>query len=184
MPHAAARTCPELVCLQRIKKTTKFNLNDNEETEELTHGGTALSQLQQVDPTADMDSDPEEGEGDGEEAALRFGAGSPSASRETRTKAEIMHEVIMKSKMYKAEKAEAKSGQMELLNQLDAGFANLRGLVEYKVKTYFLVCPHSRPGVVRVPRAGTRTGPKQRPMSLPSLRASSLWRLEQLQQSA
>uniref|UniRef100_M4C1W9 Nucleolar protein 14 n=1 Tax=Hyaloperonospora arabidopsidis (strain Emoy2) TaxID=559515 RepID=M4C1W9_HYAAE len=49
-----------------------------------------------------------------------------------KTHKEVMQEVMMKAKLYKAERQKNKSAQEEVTDQLDAGFAGLRDLLEFR----------------------------------------------------
>jgi nucleolar protein 14 len=93
------------------KKASRFNLQD---TEELTHYGTSLSEIKHVNGVK-ADSDDEDGDAPLNSAmidALTRGSGPGQ-----RTKKEILEEIIAKSKMYKAERQEKAEEQAQMLSR-------------------------------------------------------------------
>ena len=142
--------------LRKLRKGRTFNLEEGTgEEEELTHAGQALSTVHYTPREAEDD-----GEGNDRQAgridasqvhALHFGGGTsdpyairaamgrggveavaaatPSAAR---SKKEVMDEIILKSKMYKAEKAEEVAAQATRVDGLDTDFSQIRALLDFK----------------------------------------------------
>jgi hypothetical protein len=166
---------------KRLSKNSVFSLEessdamfgggDNEfagDTEELTHGGTALSRFispvqqerEQLGMKDDDDEDEDEAGRIGERtiASSHFGgglfelkqggatkAGSAAAAAadaegeeegagegREKTKKERMQEIIMKSKVAKAEKARTTALQQNLIMDLDNQFSGIRKILEFK----------------------------------------------------
>ncbi|MCO5548652.1 hypothetical protein L7F22_002111 [Adiantum nelumboides] len=116
------------------QKRSKFTLKDKDEEATLTHGGTALSELLDLqDSISEGDDEAEQLE---EELVknLHFGghfpngharAGDDQSEKKPKSKKEIMEEIISKSKFYKAQKAKEREEVAELKDQLDKDFAAL-----------------------------------------------------------
>ena len=135
--------------IKTLKKNNKFALQDEEE---LTHMGQSLSSLSadtlkgQMDDDSSSDSDNEKdgrmsadvtrfahfggGVLEGERAKL-FADKTPE-ERARMTKREIMQDIIMKSKVYKAERQGAAAEQQAFADELDKDFADIRSLLEFK----------------------------------------------------
>ncbi len=60
---------------------------------------------------------------DREETLSHFGVGGTKSGK---TKREVMQEVILKSKMFRAEKAKEQQDQQNLVMDLDADFGDIR----------------------------------------------------------
>ncbi|CAM6128735.1 unnamed protein product [Calypogeia fissa] len=117
----------------QISRKSKFTLpEDDEEEETLTHGGMALSNvddfndvdsMQDDDDTADLDEDAVR--------QLNFGGGfsnkteEDADSQQPKSKKEIMEDIIAKSKFYKAQKAKEKEEDEDLKEKLDSDFSEL-----------------------------------------------------------
>ena len=128
------------VRIQQIKKDPKYNAVRNTEdevehdTNVLTHGGKPLDELddEEIEREAMLRAYAEEDEGSGmlsakETALLNFGGGEENEDGDPKrkTKAEVMSEIIAKSKMYKALKAKQRENDLDLLKSLDNGFREL-----------------------------------------------------------
>eukprot|EP00897_Mesotaenium_endlicherianum_P006282 jgi/Mesen1/5682/ME000288S04895 len=135
----------------QMNRKSKFSLGDNdggedgaalgEEEEVLTHGGAALSHLD--DFTDDVQLDDEDDDRDRALNAemvrrMNFGGGFVPKFRtpgdgdddagdddRPKTKKEVMDEIISKSKFFKAQKAKEKEEDHDLLAQLDTDFRHL-----------------------------------------------------------
>ncbi|KAL3699158.1 hypothetical protein R1sor_017180 [Riccia sorocarpa] len=120
----------------QIHRQSKYALRDEDEEEEeiLTHGGKALST---VDDYKDEDNDSMEDEDDfldglskEEVMKLHFGGGKEngndgSDSQKPKSKKEVMEELIAKSKYYKAQKAKEKEEDQDLQEKLNKDFTEL-----------------------------------------------------------
>eukprot|EP00250_Pteridium_aquilinum_P014439 c21988_g1_i1 orf=84-2915(+) len=115
------------------QKRSKFMLPDEDEEAILTHGGTALSNLEDdlfVDDDEDEDEELEEElvrdfHFGGDSANEHVRAGDDQNEKKPKSKKEIMEEIIAKSKLYKAQKAKEKEEDAELKDQLDKQFSEL-----------------------------------------------------------
>ncbi|KAI5893598.1 Nop14-like protein [Schizophyllum commune H4-8] len=127
---------------QRAAKGSAFNLDDEDE---LTHYGQSLSKLDDFDATGmQLDDDDDEEEGgrgqidrdivkkahfggfDDDEGSDEDEDGEPARKK---SKAEVMAEVIAKSKMHKAMRQNEKEAMEDIRHELDQGFDELRGLL-------------------------------------------------------
>uniref|UniRef100_A0AAV1UTV1 Nucleolar protein 14 n=1 Tax=Peronospora matthiolae TaxID=2874970 RepID=A0AAV1UTV1_9STRA len=106
-----------------------------EEEEEVGQGGRDVSEDDRSKTEEDWKMDREIVD------TLHFGGGGAAASAVEeggstlgvrKTHKEVMQEVMMKAKLYKAERQKNKSAQEEATDQLDAGFAGLRDLLEFR----------------------------------------------------
>ncbi|MCO5559962.1 hypothetical protein L7F22_013566 [Adiantum nelumboides] len=116
------------------QKRSKFTLKDEDEEATLTHGGTALSELDDLqDSISEGDDEAEQLE---EELVKKFHfgghfpngyarAGDNQSEKKPKSKKEVMEEIISKSKFYKAQKAKEREEDAELKDQLDKDFAAL-----------------------------------------------------------
>lgn len=113
------------------QKRSKFTLPDEEDEETvLTHGGKALSNLDDFEDGLFEEDDKELDE----ELVREFHFGGESANghvhgdqneKKPKSKKEIMEEIIAKSKFYKAQKAKEREEDAELKDRLDQEFAAL-----------------------------------------------------------
>ncbi|KAL8777460.1 MAG: hypothetical protein Q9213_007857 [Squamulea squamosa] len=125
------------------RKDTLFDLEDDDDDEELTHFGQSLS----FDKTSNIDDFQEEGLSSEDGSDLLDGSGRPSKrrrissdgdsseevmldggneqSRRPKTKKEVMSEVIAKSKLHKYERQQAKEDDDDLRAELDKGLPDL-----------------------------------------------------------
>ncbi|PJF18690.1 hypothetical protein PSACC_01494 [Paramicrosporidium saccamoebae] len=117
--------------LKTNKKKSVFNLNDEDysHTMTLTHRGRNINDLDAFDSEpegSDYDSD-----GGLDSHIVGSGHfGGPGIDNEKRTKAEIMQEVISKSKMHKYERQRVKDANTVLCDDLDADFHSLLDVLE------------------------------------------------------
>ncbi|KAJ9477395.1 Nucleolar complex protein 14 [Pseudozyma hubeiensis] len=111
---------------RRAAKGAAFNLNDDDEM--LTHYGQSLSGL---DDLADIRL-PEDDDDDQDPGRLtaqgHFGGFGENEDGE-KSKADVMREVIAKSKFHKIERQKVKDADDELREQLDDELADIRGLL-------------------------------------------------------
>lgn len=111
-------------------KAERFHLDDKDE---LTHLGSSLSTIKHHDAPGGADSDDEGGAMDAMDTGANFGGGNMEGEdRGRRTKREVMHEVIQKSKYFKMERQAQNSEQVNLVHSLDADFGDIRGMMEFK----------------------------------------------------
>ncbi|KAF8838628.1 Nop14-like protein [Paxillus ammoniavirescens] len=122
---------------QRASKTSAFNLDDEEE---LTHYGQSLSKLDDFDDIGLLMDEDEEEEGQLDpETVKRAHFGGFDDDEETeekeddparkKTKAEVMAEVIAKSKEHKMRRQSEKEQEENMRHQLDHDFDSLRTLL-------------------------------------------------------
>ncbi|ETV92662.1 hypothetical protein H310_13105 [Aphanomyces invadans] len=135
------------------RNAAKFNLNDDGESDReeelLTHRGAKIDDFDNIDIAGEASDDEEDRAFDhklGRDIVnqLHFGGGDSKAVKDSATAAEgperkktheeIMQEVMMKSKMYKAEKQKNKATQDETTEQLDAEFADFQSLLQFRPK--------------------------------------------------
>ncbi|GMF44902.1 unnamed protein product [Phytophthora fragariaefolia] len=138
---------------RKLRHAAAFALHDSDSEQEdgdgdalfLTHQGAKISDDDYDRLNADGPLDDED---DSEEARrvdrdivdqLHFGGGSADADApalgedgKRKTHKEVMQEVMMKAKMYKAERQKNKTTQEDATDKLDEGFADLRGLLEFR----------------------------------------------------
>ncbi|CAO1624935.1 unnamed protein product [Parajaminaea phylloscopi] len=115
------------------KKASLFNLNDDEgQEEELTHFGRSLSAMGPL-PEPSMVGDEADEDGAGINALStaqdHFGGFEAGPSDGPKTKAEVMREVMAKSKMHKMERQQMRDADDELRAQLDDELGDIRGLL-------------------------------------------------------
>ena len=139
--------------MRKLRKGRTFNIDEaaGGEEEELTHAGQALSTVHFTPQDADEDdegNDRHAGRIDASQVhALHFGGGpsdpyairaamgrgdAAPAATAPRTKKEVMDEIILKSKMYKAEKAEEVAAQAGRVSSLDDDFSSIRAFLDFK----------------------------------------------------
>ncbi|QRV72379.1 nucleolar complex protein 14 [Ceratobasidium sp. AG-Ba] len=118
---------------QRRSKGEAFNLEDDEE---LTHYGQSLSALDDFDGAGiELDDDEEGGQIDASVVRqTHFGGFEPEEDvsdqpERKKSKAEVMSEVIAKSKAYKAERQEQRETDDNIRHELDQEFASIRELL-------------------------------------------------------
>lgn len=118
--------------LKKSRNNSLFNLDNDESASFLTHKGKVLGDMNMNENEA-LSSDDEDGLGKEVVNALHFGGGlvqkqSNMKTEDTRpvlTRADMLQDVIMKSKLRKLEKREAKEAQENSTEQLDDAFASL-----------------------------------------------------------
>jgi nucleolar protein 14 len=147
--------------MKTFKRKGKFSLQEENEVqqEELTHGGQLLSSINYADDDERASEDEGDGRLSAEIVnEMNFGSGggaegngngttrkprsaaeiiaaataNQAHSSEPRSKKDIMTEIINKSKLFKEERQAEKANQLELINNLDDEFKDIRGLLEYK----------------------------------------------------
>ncbi|CAE7230914.1 unnamed protein product, partial [Rhizoctonia solani] len=116
---------------QRQAKGAAFNLEDEEE---LTHYGRSLNALDDFDGAGiELDDDEESGQIDANVVRHdHFGGFDDEKEDEPdrqKSKAEVMSEIISKSKAYKAERQEQREADDNARHQLDQEFASIRDLL-------------------------------------------------------
>ncbi|KAG9092115.1 nucleolar complex protein 14 [Ceratobasidium sp. UAMH 11750] len=118
---------------QRRSKGDAFNLEDDEE---LTHYGQSLSALDDFNGAGIELDDDEEGQIDASVVRQsHFGGFEPEEQNDAdgperkKSKAEVMSEVIAKSKAYKAERQEQREADDNVRHELDQEFASIRELL-------------------------------------------------------
>ena len=118
---------------------------DATEQEQLTHEGQALSTVHfPTMPHSDDEADGRQaGRIDADDVhALHFGGGTDPYSLRAaigrgevggvRSKKEVMDEVILKSKMYRAERQQETQAQADRIQSLDTDFSSIRSILAYK----------------------------------------------------
>ncbi|KAG6616381.1 Nucleolar protein [Phytophthora cinnamomi] len=140
---------------RKLRNAAAFALHDSDSEQEgdddddalfLTHKGAKIT----ADDYDRLNADgPLDDEDDSEESRrmdrdivnqLHFGGGRGDADApETRAEdgkrkshKEVMQEVMMKAKMFKAERQKNKTSQEDATDKLDEGFADLKGLLEFR----------------------------------------------------
>ncbi|TKY89186.1 hypothetical protein EX895_001717 [Sporisorium graminicola] len=111
---------------RRAAKGAAFNLNDDDEL--LTHYGQSLSGM---DDLADirLPGDDDDEEDPGRLTAQGHFGGFGDNEDGDKSKADVMREVIAKSKFHKLERQKVKDADDELREQLDDELADIRGLL-------------------------------------------------------
>ena len=119
--------------ITKVKRAAKFNLDDAEEVT-LTHKGKALSEFTS-DPSHWSDEDDGDDENLGREVVntLHFGGGFKPTGRSTedavgdsfKSGRDALQEIVMKSKLAKLEKREAKDAQEKSRLTLDSAYEDL-----------------------------------------------------------
>jgi nucleolar protein 14 len=110
----------------------------------LTHQGRKITDdydAQNADgPMDEFDNDDEQGRQLDRDIVnkLHFGGGNgdgdknEDGSDRKKTHKEVMHEVMMKAKLFKAERQKTKANQEDVTEQLDQGFDDIRGMLEFR----------------------------------------------------
>ncbi|CAO1634742.1 unnamed protein product [Sympodiomycopsis kandeliae] len=116
------------------KKAALFNLNDDDaegQEEELTHFGRSLSGMGNL-PELSMLDDPDDSNIDAEVTdAGHFGGfeAEPSDADRKKSKAEVMKEIMAKSKMHKHERQQMRDADEDLRMELDDQLGDIRSLL-------------------------------------------------------
>ena len=117
----------------RQLRESRFSLADKPAAMELTHGGLALGDMEDLSDAGDYDSDNERGGDDFNSKdvvqSTHFGGGVLQGDERRKTAAELLEETIAKYKLKKYERQEAKAEENKVLKQLDTDFGDLRGLI-------------------------------------------------------
>ena len=122
---------------QKLSKQQKFNIDANEES--LTHFGenlsNVLSRVQSDDEEMGMGMEMDSDEEAAMDASAHFGGGNGrvmmGSGDGTKTRLEVMREIIAKSKAMKAERAQRKDEDSKLLQSLDESWKDIRSLMKY-----------------------------------------------------
>ncbi|RSM02225.1 hypothetical protein CEP52_008096 [Fusarium oligoseptatum] len=112
------------------KKSSMFDLEDDEPEEGLTHMGKSLSfdDMRPVDDFQEDDLD-EDYDSDGSRLAATERTAKNDEPERKKTKKEVMEEVIAKSKLHKYERQAAKDQDDDLRAELDKELPNLHALL-------------------------------------------------------
>ncbi|KAJ1967837.1 nucleolar complex protein 14, partial [Dispira parvispora] len=118
----------------QFRKEDMFNLEDDED---LTHLGQSLGNMDDFDETGLQLSSGDEDDGtgtiDGQTVAQKHFGGfdpeEPTGSGENKSKAEVMKELIAKSKMYKHERQTQREEDEEMRMELDDELRDIRELL-------------------------------------------------------
>lgn len=130
---------------KKMRKESIFNLEDDDDEFQLTHMGQSLDLESanrddfEADDLDGLESDEESSrkrkrfiEGDGEDEGFVDNEEDPNQPERKKSKAEVMKEVIAKSKFYKHERQKAKEDDEDLRDELDQElpdlFEALRGM--------------------------------------------------------
>ncbi|CEG47068.1 nucleolar protein [Plasmopara halstedii] len=130
---------------RKLRNASAFALHDSDSEDEedaffLTHKGAKITdddydELNR-DGTLDDDESEESWKMDREIVdKLHFGGGQMNADEgagRRKTHKEVMHEVMMKAKLFKAERQKNKSSQEDATSKLDDGFNDVRNLLEFR----------------------------------------------------
>jgi nucleolar protein 14 len=138
---------------RKLRNASTFALHDSDSEQEgdddalfLTHKGAKISDDDYDRLNADGPLDDEDNDAEGRKMdrdivnQLHFGGGKGDADApeeqdadgKRKTHKEVMQEVMMKAKLFKAERQKNKSSQEDATDKLDEGFADLRGLLEFR----------------------------------------------------
>ncbi|CAI5721107.1 unnamed protein product [Peronospora destructor] len=139
---------------RKMRNASMFVLHDSDSEQEenddalfLTHKGTKIGadddyDILNVDRMSDEEVEDEEGRKMDRDIVnkLHFGGGkgdvdapkTEEGDGKRKTHKEVMQEVMMKAKLYKAERQKNKNSQEDATDKLDQGFADLRGLLEFR----------------------------------------------------
>ncbi|KAI9246896.1 nucleolar protein 14 [Phascolomyces articulosus] len=124
---------------QKNAKASMFNLDDDDDEMGLTHYGQSLAEMDDFDDTGLRLSDDEDGPGGQLDrnvvSQMHFGGFEDSKSGENeesdrpKSRAEVMKEIIMKSKLYKQERQAAKEEDETMREDLDEDFKDIQALL-------------------------------------------------------
>jgi len=127
--------------MKRLKKE-RYNLDSDDEEDQLTHGGVSLGDAIDFageDIMSDDEEDHKRAMSNADIAAMNFGGGAlaPNEGEEggeerTRTRKEIMEEVIAKSKKFKAERQKAAQEDEAAVSKLDEDWSTIKNLVKHR----------------------------------------------------
>ncbi|POM78999.1 Nucleolar protein [Phytophthora palmivora] len=131
---------------RKLRNASTFALHDSDSEQEdetlfLTHKGAKITEddYDRLNVDGPLDEEDEEGRKMDREIVdtLHFGGGKEDVDAlekdgKRKTHKEVMQEVMMKAKLYKAERQKNKTSQEDATDKLDEGFADLRGLLEFR----------------------------------------------------
>ncbi|KAI8141258.1 nucleolar protein 14 [Fennellomyces sp. T-0311] len=133
---------------QKNAKASMFNLDDDDEEMGLTHYGQSLAEMDDFDDTGLRLSDDEDGPGGQLDrnvvSQMHFGGFDDDKKNEgdeerPKSRAEVMKEIIMKSKLYKQERQAAKEEEENMREELDEDLKEIQGLLNVQPKRKPLV---------------------------------------------
>ncbi|KAL5728623.1 hypothetical protein ACHQM5_001688 [Ranunculus cassubicifolius] len=114
----------------KVTKKSKYNLSDGEEDGDEIYGGMQKDDFEE-EFSADEDGDEMSGKAellkhiDGHNMYDPTENGKAGEENKHKSKKEVMEEIILKSKYFKAQKSKEKDENIELMEQLDKDFASL-----------------------------------------------------------
>lgn len=119
--------------MAKLKRVSKYNLSDGEEDEDDMHHSRMVSGNDDFDEEVPLgDDSDEEGKSTLSKKRLSLHNGDlpseidrPEETHGHKSKKEVMSEIILKSKFYKAQKAKEKEEDEHLVDKLDSDFALL-----------------------------------------------------------
>ncbi|KAJ2638203.1 nucleolar complex protein 14 [Coemansia sp. RSA 1286] len=117
---------------KRARSSGMFNLEEEDvegDIVSLTHFGKSIDEMDDVDFNGAEDDDEAEGNIEGSQVAAGHFGGFTETTSGPKTKAEIMQEVIAKSKKHKYERQLAKEQDDELRKELDDEFSSIKALL-------------------------------------------------------
>ncbi|OWZ24060.1 Nucleolar protein [Phytophthora megakarya] len=130
---------------RKLRNASTFALHDSDSEQEddsmfLTHKGAKITDddYDKLNVDGPLDDEDDESRKMDREIVdkLHFGGGKDDAEvpadGKRKTHKEVMQEVMMKAKLYKAERQKNKTSQEDATDKLDEGFADLRGLLEFR----------------------------------------------------
>ncbi|KAI3919606.1 hypothetical protein MKX01_018429 [Papaver californicum] len=117
----------------KVNKKNKYNLSDGEEGDNEFHGAGAFPERDDFEDDIPLDNEADETKKfsvqlGAHNAQFESGLGREDSGK--KSKKEVMEEVMLKSKYFKAQKAKDKEEDEELLKKLDDEFAASRSLLE------------------------------------------------------
>eukprot|EP00826_Nyctotherus_ovalis_P013248 TRINITY_DN13549_c0_g1_i4.p1 TRINITY_DN13549_c0_g1~~TRINITY_DN13549_c0_g1_i4.p1 ORF type:complete len:222 (-),score=63.67 TRINITY_DN13549_c0_g1_i4:176-841(-) len=121
----------------KTRKAKKFDLDDDDDFVGLTHLGKSVDEIDDFkEPIEHSDNSESEGENSkslayvvdlNEELVgkLNFGGGEEEGMQKKKTRKEVFDEIIVKSKLIKAEKAKERMENKELADKINAQFSTI-----------------------------------------------------------
>uniref|UniRef100_K3W6F5 Nucleolar protein 14 n=1 Tax=Globisporangium ultimum (strain ATCC 200006 / CBS 805.95 / DAOM BR144) TaxID=431595 RepID=K3W6F5_GLOUD len=138
---------------RKLRNASAFALHDSDDEDDdelfLTHGGAKIDDYDNLNADAAFEQDAEDddhdremdkeivnklhfGGGVGGSTAGHYGPAAPEEDGRKKSHKEIMQEVMLKAKMFKAERQKNKSAQEDATDNLDEGFNDIRALLEFR----------------------------------------------------
>eukprot|EP00826_Nyctotherus_ovalis_P013245 TRINITY_DN13549_c0_g1_i14.p1 TRINITY_DN13549_c0_g1~~TRINITY_DN13549_c0_g1_i14.p1 ORF type:complete len:214 (-),score=64.58 TRINITY_DN13549_c0_g1_i14:176-817(-) len=113
----------------KTRKAKKFDLDDDDDFVGLTHLGKSVDEIDDFkEPIEHSDNSESEGENNLNEelvGKLNFGGGEEEGMQKKKTRKEVFDEIIVKSKLIKAEKAKERMENKELADKINAQFSTI-----------------------------------------------------------